>query len=81
MRYLVVAHIQSLAKGTVVKLRGLYLNIYASFPSECHGLGLTASYPVEQKWQKDIRWGLQDAKHNGLIKHIGQGKSGRWERI
>ena len=82
MRYLVVLFIKEhVAKGAVIKLDGLYKSIYAQFPKQCHDLGLTSSGPVEPKWKNQIRWGLRDAKTQGLIKHVGAPKSGDWQRI
>jgi len=82
MRYLVVMFIKDFVpKGAVIKTQGLYAGIYARFPKECQDLGFTNSAPIEPKWKNGIRWGLRDAKDQGLIKHIGLPKSGEWQRL
>jgi len=82
MRYLVVLFIKDhVLKGTVIKTHGLYKSIYDALPAECEKLGLTDSGPIEPKWKNQIRWGLRDAKTQGLIKHIGLPKSGEWQRL
>jgi hypothetical protein len=68
-------------KGTIIRTQGLYASIYAQFPNECQGLGLTDSGPIEPKWKNQIRWGLRDAQNKKLIKHIGLPKSGEWQRL
>jgi len=82
MRYLVVKFIKDyVSKGTVIKTQGLYTGIYTQLPTECQGLGFTNSAPIEPKWKNGIRWGLRDAKDQGLIKHVGLPKSGEWQRL
>ena len=81
LRNLVVELIRLMQKGEIIATRGVYRGIYTQFPNECSCLGYTPSKPVEEKWKKDIRFGLQDAKDQGSVKHSGSQKSGRWERI
>jgi hypothetical protein len=81
MRYLVVAYIKTLLKGETIKTRRLQSVIYSQLPDECERLGFTPTPPIEEKWRKDIRFGLQDAKDQGLIEHFGSPKSGLWKRI
>jgi len=82
MRYLVVMFIKDyVPKGAVIKTRGLYAGIYGQFPIQCQDLGFTNSVPMEPKWKNGIRWGLRDAKDQGLIKHVGLPRSGEWERL
>jgi hypothetical protein len=81
LRSLVVVVVKAVKQGETVRTRGLYSKVYARFPRECESLGFTASKPVEEKWLKDIRWGLQDARSQGLIEHIGSEKSGLWRRL
>ena len=81
MRYLVVAYIKTLPADAVIRLRELYSKVYARFPKECDVMGFTPTVPIEEKWKKEIRFGLQDAKNDGLIQHIGSDKSGRWKRL
>jgi hypothetical protein len=81
MRNLVVELIRLMQKGQIIVTGGVYSGIYTQFPNECNSLGYTPSKPVEEKWKKDIRFGLQDAKDQGLVEHVGSQKSGRWERI
>jgi predicted NAD-dependent protein-ADP-ribosyltransferase YbiA (DUF1768 family) len=66
-------------KGQPIETAKLYSVIYNTFPKECKSLGFTNSKPVEQKWKNQIRFGLRDAKDQGLIKHIGTPKSGQWQ--
>ena len=81
MRYFAVEAIKQVGKGKVIKIRGLYSVIYDLFPGQCERLGFTPTYPIEEKWKKDIRFGLQDAKNQRLIEHVGSPKSGAWKRI
>jgi hypothetical protein len=81
MRYLIVELIKKMAKGETIRLRQLQSRVYSVFPNECDRLGFTASRPIEEKWRKEIRFGLQDAKHQGLIEHSSSAKSGLWKRI
>jgi hypothetical protein len=82
MRYLVVLFIREhVPNGTVIKTQGLYAGIYSQFPKECQDLGFTDSAPIEPKWKNGIRWGLRDAKAQGLIKHVGLPRSGEWKRL
>jgi hypothetical protein len=81
MRYLVVLFIKELPKGTIIRTKGLYAGIYAQFQKECRALGFTNTAPIEPKWKNGIRWGLRDAKDQGLIKHNGLPKSGEWQRL
>ncbi len=81
MRYLVVEAIKRLDKGKIIKVADLYSTVYSLYPQQCEQLGFTPTSPVEEKWKKDIRFGLQDAQKQGLIKHLGPPKSGIWERI
>jgi hypothetical protein len=82
MRYLVLLLIRDhVPKGTVIKTQGLYAGIYTQFPKECQNLGFTNTAPIEPKWKNGIRWGLRDAKDQGLIKHVGLPKSGQWQRL
>lgn len=81
MRYLIVAYINAVEVGVIIDVRDLYKRVYEKFPNECDRLGFTPSQPIEEKWKKDIRWGLQDAKHQGLVVHVGPPKSRKWKRI
>lgn len=81
MRQLVVAYLNSLRKGELIRLKGLYPKLYSFAPIEFDALGFTSGQRIERKWVKDIRWGLQDAKNQGLVKHVGLPKSGTWQRI
>jgi hypothetical protein len=81
MRYLVVEAIKKLEKGTVIKTRDLYSVVYSVYPEQCEALGFTPTVPIEERWKKDIRFGLEDAQKQGLIEHVGSKKSGVWKRI
>jgi hypothetical protein len=81
MKNLVVAYIQTLHKGETVRIQGLYSGIYSVFPEACQRLGFTSSKPIEEKWKNEIRFGLWEARKQGLIKHVGTPKSGLWQRI
>lgn len=81
MRYLAVLAVGKLDKGNTFRLSDLYSVVYSVYPEECERLGFTATPPIEEKWKKDIRFGLQDARRQGLIRHIGSEKSGRWVRV
>ncbi len=80
LRYLFVESIKigKLPKGTVIDLRRVQSAMYSQWPRECEDLGFTSSKPIEEKFKKDIRWGLQDAKNLGLLEHVGSPKSGLW---
>jgi len=81
LRNLVVELIRKIDKGKTIETRRIQSAICSKFPDDCERLGLTPTAPVEEKWRKDIRFALQDAKSQGLIKHIGLPKSGLWQRI
>jgi hypothetical protein len=81
VRELIVAFCKAMKKGQTIRLAQLYSKLYLQFPDACERLGFTPSFPVENKWKKNIRFGLQDAKHKGLIEHIGSERSGLWKRI
>jgi hypothetical protein len=82
MRHLVLWLIKEhIPKGTVIRTDQLYTAVYNQFPKECQVMGLTNSWPIEPKWKNDIRYGLRDAKDQGLIKHIGTPKSREWQRL
>ena len=81
MRYLIVEFVRKMGRGETLQVRNLQSRVYKQFPNECERLGFTKGKHIEEKWRKDIRWGLQDAKHQGLIEHVGSAKSGLWKRI
>jgi hypothetical protein len=81
IRDLVYGVIYKIGKGETFETRTTYKAIYQHFPSECEALGFTPSEPIEEKWKHEIRLALWDAQTDGLIKHIGTAKSGRWQRI
>jgi len=81
MRPLVVLLITQMPKRPKIETGKLYSVIYAKFPAECRSLGFTDSYPIEEKWKNQVRYGLWDARDRGLIKHVGTPKSGQWERL
>jgi hypothetical protein len=68
-------------KETVIRTQDLYAGIYKQFQKQCQDLGFTNSAPIEPKWKNGIRWGLRDARDQGLIKHVGLPKSGEWRRL
>ncbi len=80
MKHLVVLYAKSLDKGEVIRLQALYSGLYLQFREQCEQLGFTSSKP-EQKWKNLIRYGLWEARKQGLIKHVGSQKSGQWQRI
>lgn len=73
MRYLVLAYIERLKGGTVIRLSDLYSGIYRALPDACEKLGYTAQTPVEEKWKNQIRWGLRDAKDRKLVVNLARG--------
>ncbi len=81
MRYLIAEFIRKMGGGAILPVQILQSRVYKQFPNECERLGFTGGKRIEEKWRKDIRWGLQDAKHQGLIEHVGSAKSGLWKRI
>jgi hypothetical protein len=68
-------------KDKTLELQRVQSAMYAQFPDECERLGFTPTKAIEEKWKKDIRFALQDAKHQGLIRHVGSAKSGLWKRV
>jgi hypothetical protein len=81
MNHLVVAYVKIISKGQTINLQQVYSGIYSQFPEQCQHLGLTSSNPIEKKWKNQIRYGLWEARKQGLIKHVGTQKSGLWQRI
>jgi hypothetical protein len=81
VRKLVVKLIKKIQKGAIIGTHRLYSVIYAEFPTECQLFGFTGSKPIEPKFKNLIRFGLRDARDQGLIKHIGTPKSCLWERV
>ncbi len=81
MRYLTVIAAGRLDKGKTFRLADLYSIIHSLYPEQCERLGFTATPPIEEKWKKDIRFGLQDLKRLRLIEHVGSDKSGTWRGI
>jgi hypothetical protein len=60
LRDLVVEYISRTTKGQVIQLGDLSSRVYEFFPDICRHLGFTNSYPIEEKWRNEIRWGLRD---------------------
>jgi len=81
MKPLVVLLITKMPKGQKIDLQKLYSVIYKTFPRECQSLGFTDSHPIELKWKNQIRYGLWEARKQGLIKHVGTPNSGEWQRL
>lgn len=81
VRDLVFALVGKMGSGKTIETRNVYTAMHDRFPSECEALGFTLTKPIEERWKKDIRLALLDAKTQGLIKHVGSAKSGFWERI
>ena len=80
MKELVVCYAKLVEKGAVINLRELYSALYRKFPSQCDKLGFYPS-DSQEKWQILIRYGLWEARKQGLIKHVGSQRSGLWQRI
>jgi hypothetical protein len=76
VRETAVELIKKIEKGKTIETRRVQSAMYSQFPDECERLEFTASKPIEEKWRKDIRFALQDAKNRGLIEHVGSPKSG-----
>jgi hypothetical protein len=83
MKFLVVLYFEMVQKGVTVKLEQLYSGIYShpQLREACERLGFTSSKPIEEKWKNEIRYGVWEARKQGLIKHVGTQRSGEWQRI
>lgn len=72
--------IEAQPKHGVFSLSDMYNHIQSEHPNECDDKILTPD-AKEPKWHKDARWALQDCKMRKQIKHVGNAKSARWQRL
>ena len=95
LRTVVLAAIQQMPTGTMIRLHELYKNVkdfltsgglpsapdYLRYVSDAlRACAERGDLPNELRYKNDIRWAIRDAQNAGILKHVGTPKSGEWLR-